>query len=388
MNADTSHFFPANGVPPIISGVGILFLLAFAGEWLVFTGVRVIEFFTAAFVVSLLLTLFFTVGIVYGGYWLERSELPHERYPRIGGWFVGGMAVYLAINAPIMAVWPPDSGQFLSGWIRFTLSVGGLGGLLVGVVEARSIERERAAERATTRAEAAETHHRNLDYLNSLLRHEVLNTATVITGYASLLLEDHDLDEDARDRLETISRQSRDMTDVIEDVQVLLRMTQGDADVEPQNLSAALTEELDDLRHTYESVEIEATVPDGVRVRADDLLARVFSNLLANAVEHHDGRTPRVEVTVEESGETVTVRVADDGPGIPEAERAALFERDDTGGTHGLGLYLVRTLVERYGGSVELAETGPEGSTFAVELPAAKSESPPSGGEAVASGPV
>ena len=51
-------------------------------------------------------------------------------------------------------------------------------------------------------------------------------------------------------------------------------------------------------------------------------------------------------------------------------EQETLFERN-MGADHGLGLYLVRTLIERYGGTVELTETGPEGSTFTVELPRA-----------------
>ncbi|WP_233255292.1 sensor histidine kinase [Haloplanus rallus] len=103
-------------------------------------------------------------------------------------------------------------------------------------------------------------------------------------------------------------------------------------------------------------------------VTADALLGRVFANLLDNAVEHHDGQRPRITVGADPDGDTVRVRVQDDGPGIPERQRERLFEQGGTR-THGLGLYLVRTLVERYGGSVELAETGPEGTTFVVELP-------------------
>lgn len=107
-------------------------------------------------------------------------------------------------------------------------------------------------------------------------------------------------------------------------------------------------------------------------MRADGLLERVFSNLLLNAVKHNDRSAPRIRVSVETDDETATVHVADNGPGVPEGQRDTLFERDtDRGSSHGLGLYLVRTLVERYGGSVELTETGPEGSVFTVTLPSA-----------------
>jgi signal transduction histidine kinase len=116
-----------------------------------------------------------------------------------------------------------------------------------------------------------------------------------------------------------------------------------------------------------------ADLPDEAPVVADDLLPRIYSNLLRNAVEHNDDAPARVSVTAERTGDAVVVRIADDGPGIPAAERSTLFERsDNTGAAHGLGLYLVRTLAERYGGTVELTETGPDGSAFVVELPAAE----------------
>jgi len=63
---------------------------------------------------------------------------------------------------------------------------------------------------------------------------------------------------------------------------------------------------------------VETSIPDHVYVRADDdLLARIFANLLSNAIEHNDAATPRVEVTVEPGPETVRFEIADNGPGIP-----------------------------------------------------------------------
>lgn len=376
------RFLGAGAVPHAVSGTGVALFLASVAEWMYFGELRIHELVSASLLVSLLISSVFTVGLLYGGYWLSRSDLRPDQYPRIVKWFVGGMVFYLAINLPMMAVWSMESRHLQFGWARFAVTVGGVGGLVVGIAEARVVERERAAERAAVRAEEAEQHHRHLDYLNSLLRHEVLNTANVITGYASLLLEDGDLDDDARHRLETIRRQGQDMTSVIRDVQVLLAATRGETEREVKNLSEVVAAELDDLRRTAESVEVEASVPDGVHVRADDLLPRVFANLFANAVQHNDAATPRVEVTAEESDGTVEVRVTDDGPGIPADERATLFERsDNTGGTHGLGLYLVDTLVGRYGGTVELVETGPDGSTFAVELPTVDPGSAATAGE-------
>jgi glyoxylase-like metal-dependent hydrolase (beta-lactamase superfamily II) len=147
-------------------------------------------------------------------------------------------------------------------------------------------------------------------------------------------------------------------------------------DPEPVDVAAVLPEELGDIRATYPEVEVELTVDGEAYVPADDLPSRVFSNLLSNAVEHNPSESPTVAVTVSTTPDVVRVAVADDGPGVPEAERETLFER--TQEDHGLGLYLVRVLADRYDGTVELAETGPDGSVFAVELPRAEA---PSDGE-------
>jgi signal transduction histidine kinase len=107
-------------------------------------------------------------------------------------------------------------------------------------------------------------------------------------------------------------------------------------------------------------------------------LDRVVANLLDNAVRH---ARDRVELAASASGDWVTVTVTDDGPGVPAADRDRVFDRftrlddaraRDAGGA-GLGLSIVRELVGRHGGTVELSDAGP-GLRVAVRLPAASVE--------------
>ncbi|SFG11391.1 Signal transduction histidine kinase [Halopelagius inordinatus] len=367
-----SSVFPPDEIPTLISRAGILLFAAFVVEWVVFYGLRVEPLLTGNFLLNLLLTAVFSGGIVYGGSRIARTGLSPKRYPRIATWFVGGIAVFLGVNAPMMVVWYPGTLQSVVGWARTSAAMGGVGGLVFGIVEARAIQRELTAERAAIRADEAEAQRRWFDYLNSLLRHEVLNTANVITGYASVHLDDDDIDEELRRNLERIHRQGQEMTEVIRDIQVLMRASQGDADREAVNLTETLTTVLENPRSDRENVEITASMPDDVYVMAGELLPRVFVNLFANAVQHNESETPRVDVTVDVGDTTATVSIADNGPGVPDDVRDTLFERTDGScGSHGLGLYLVRTLVERYDGIVRLSDTGPDGSVFTVELPLA-----------------
>jgi signal transduction histidine kinase len=111
-------------------------------------------------------------------------------------------------------------------------------------------------------------------------------------------------------------------------------------------------------------------------VRAgEDAVVRMLDNLLSNA-DRHASSAVRVSVCAEDGVGTVTV--ADDGPGIPAAERARVFERfarldgsraQDSGGS-GLGLAIVRQLALSFGGSVELLDAEP-GLRAVVRLPLA-----------------
>jgi signal transduction histidine kinase len=102
----------------------------------------------------------------------------------------------------------------------------------------------------------------------------------------------------------------------------------------------------------------------------------VFKNLLENAVQHNDEGTPEVTVSCIEHPEIVRVKIADNGPGVPDDKKRTVFGKGEKGfdssGT-GIGLYLVATLVEQFGGDVSIEDNDPKGSVFVVELPKADS---------------
>jgi len=128
---------------------------------------------------------------------------------------------------------------------------------------------------------------------------------------------------------------------------------------------------------------LRPTAPDGFEIRiagsgsfivlADPQeVFRILFNLVHNAIaiarRQADRRMTHVTLLVERAGTTVTVRIADDGPGLPQAVRASLFrtQHSSTGGS-GLGLSIARELAERNGGVLQLAESA-RGTTFVLEL--------------------
>jgi signal transduction histidine kinase len=155
-----------------------------------------------------------------------------------------------------------------------------------------------------------------------------------------------------------------------------------EAKLMPVSVEAAVLSVIDRLSGQAEEKKIDLQVnyvPRGVTAMgSEDGLGRIFLNLIGNAIKY----TPaggHVNVTLEQSGDEAVITVADTGMGIPEVDVAHLFEEFYRGsnvkeagipGT-GLGLTIVKDLVERYGGRLSVQSRLNEGTTFTVVLPLA-----------------
>ncbi|MXR50641.1 response regulator [Halovenus sp. WSH3] len=229
-----------------------------------------------------------------------------------------------------------------------------------------AVERERQEQELRRRTE-------QLGFFSSILRHDVNNGIEVIKRNAHLL--EPELDGEQRERAETIIDWSENITDLTEKIQVMIEgITHGEQqDLEAVDLSTVVEGQVETVEQMGEDVRIETSIPFGLSVRANEMLPEVFHNLLTNAVEHNDTDQPRITVDAEQSGETVTVSIADNGPGIPDDERGELFswQGGGTGDSGGFGLYFVQTMIESYGGSITAAANEPRGTEFTIRLPAA-----------------
>jgi signal transduction histidine kinase len=196
---------------------------------------------------------------------------------------------------------------------------------------------------------------------------------SVVLGFAERLRDRVDPEHrDDVDRIRGTGRHTVELTETARDLVEMIRRT-AEPEIEPTDLDAALRDEFENTERSYPRATFRlGEVPD-VDVRANDLLSAVFRNLLHNAVQHNDGDEPRVEVSVTEraGGEWVRVSVADDGPGIPAHRRDEVFGKESKGlespGT-GMGLYVVDSLVDQYGGSVRVEDREGGGSVFHVDL--------------------
>jgi signal transduction histidine kinase len=232
-----------------------------------------------------------------------------------------------------------------------------------------------AIERASQERELRQRN-RELAVLNQIVRHDIRNDVSVITGWGTTL-EDY-VEPGGEEYLSRVIDAADHITQLTETVGDFLKILDGeqDAELRPSDPVRVLRAEIEKARATHSEAEftIEGEVPDGVTVEANQLLSSVFRNLLNNAVTHNTEDTPQVAISLEVAGDTVQVAVADNGLGIPDDRKETVFGRGQMGlesPGSGIGLHLVDTLVDIYGGEVWVEDNEPTGSVFRIELPRA-----------------
>ncbi len=232
--------------------------------------------------------------------------------------------------------------------------------------------------------EALRAADRRKDEFLATLAHELRNPlAPMHAALQVMRLADHDRTAVAQAR-EMMERQVRHMVRLVDDLLDVSRITRGKIDLRKQrvDLAAVVRTAVETSRPLIEAANHELTVtapPHPIFVDGDPVrLAQVFLNLLNNAAKYTE-RGGRIVLTVERQGSDAVVSVKDTGVGIPPAMLSRIFELfmqvdrtlDKAQGGLGIGLTLVRRLVEMHGGSVEARSAGyGRGSEFIVRLPA------------------
>ncbi|WP_254525229.1 sensor histidine kinase [Natrinema caseinilyticum] len=209
-----------------------------------------------------------------------------------------------------------------------------------------------------------------LQVLNRVLRHNLRNDLTVVIGYAELLREQLD-DQDLAAAASTLQQTATDLAHTSEKTRAIQYALERDGDLEPVDVAAIVDEAITEA--DVGAATVSVSTEDTCRAWADPGLRLIVDNLLENAVTHARP-DPTVEVSITCEDDRVLLAFADDGPGIPPAEIDVVTgESDITQLTHssGLGLWLVRWMVDSYGGRVSFVQSDMGGSRVEVSLEAA-----------------
>jgi len=217
-----------------------------------------------------------------------------------------------------------------------------------------------------------------LTVLNRVLRHNLRNRMTSIIGRAELLTDaDRDEDELAEgilttaDDLVTLGERAREVEQIMS-----VTPRAGEA----TRLATVVDSVVETVGAAFPAVAIRTDVDPTLTVPVDErILEPVLRNLVENAAEHNDAETPTVDVAADvdpDRPDAVAVTVADNGPGIPERERAVIRDGEESPLEHGsgLGLWAVYWGVTRTGGDLSFVAEEPGGARVVVRLPRGASE--------------
>ncbi|MET0314317.1 MAG: HAMP domain-containing sensor histidine kinase [Hansschlegelia sp.] len=216
--------------------------------------------------------------------------------------------------------------------------------------------------------------------------HELRTPLTVILGEADVTLRGHASAEDLKAALATIRSRARRLHRRVEDLLRVARSESGQLELEfaPVSLAAIVMEARDGVAAAAKARQVELVAASSVDpiVEGDaDWLRQVVEGLVANAIRHSGaGSAIRLEIEEPAAG-SATIVVADEGEGVPEADLPHVFERFYRGGGEkertgfGIGLALARWVVERHGGTIEIANRPPapgrrSGAIVTISLPA------------------
>jgi PAS domain S-box-containing protein len=263
-------------------------------------------------------------------------------------------------------------------------------GFVRDVTSRVNAERERTAllEAELAARREAEAANRAKDEFLATLSHELRTPLNAIVGWTRMLL-DGTLDEDSHQRaLQIIDRNAHLQAQLVTDILDVSRIITGKMalDIRPVDLSTIVSAALDTVRPSADAkrIRIASTIDPSARFTSGDpqRLQQVIWNLLSNAIKF----TPEdgfVAVDLDARGEKLSLTVADSGAGIPPHFIPHVFDRfrqADSSSTRehgglGLGLAIVRHIVEAHGGSVRAESEGPgKGARFIVELPRTSTE--------------
>jgi PAS domain S-box-containing protein len=265
-----------------------------------------------------------------------------------------------------------------------------------------------------------------LEVYNRVLRHNLRNRVNVVTGNAGLISDgladdvlaataeireaagDADGDDapdgieaataDLESAAETIRRHAETVVDAGERLEALnekasladhiTRFAEHEEHETP--LSERLRAEVETAREANPHASIDLSLPDAEPIACKQSMQTALGELIDNAVEHNPSAAPCVDVSLDVHARRAVVTVADDGPGIPEYERAVLRRGEETPLAHGsgLGLWLVYWVVTMNGGRLEIRDNDPQGTVVEIVLPLPRDEADATRTERRTSGPV
>lgn len=307
----------------------------------------------------------FAAALAFVALRVAREGYERERMSRIVTTSLAGGVVVGCLSAVYLGARLASDEPVTEGWLVVSIgwSLGTSGGAIVGYYVER-IRSERAAQAELTG---------RLTVLQRVLRHNIRNEVTVISGIAANVIAATD-DPALTANLRTLREHSERVSDLSKKVQTLANLW-NEPETVTTDLAVQTRAEVDDFRDAHPAADVSVSASDRVLAAVHPGVEAAIREALDNAAIHNDVEDLSIEVRVERDGNWTVVDVVDDGSEIPEEDLAALSASRELPLQHvtGLGLWVIYWVVELSDGRLDIENRVPSGVRVRMRFPSAES---------------
>ncbi|PSB11905.1 hypothetical protein C7B62_04080 [Pleurocapsa sp. CCALA 161] len=242
------------------------------------------------------------------------------------------------------------------------------------VQEILSIYRDITARK--TAEETLKQRNHELNRFTYIVSHDLKAPLRGIANLAQWLAEDlgEQVSPESKQHLDLLDRRVQRMDTMINSLLQFSRVGRQTLATETIDLAELIAEVIDSLTPPADFKITYASLPPTITTKRL-FLTQVLSNLISNAIKHHDRDTGQIEITAQDCQTHYQFAIADDGPGVMESAKERIFEIFQTGDSDsstlntGIGLAIVKKIVEQEGGKLWLVENTPRGCKFLFTRP-------------------
>lgn len=218
---------------------------------------------------------------------------------------------------------------------------------------------------------------RDMKHFSQILAHDLKNPLSGVLGLSELLLEDEKIteDEESRHLLELIYRSGKFMMVIISDAIELIRTQTQEVVFEPIDADRLITEITESYKTNTKQRKVEFELDQLPQLISNRALFRsIFRNMIGNSIKYNENDPARIAIRYRKSQGDHEFEISDNGIGIPPERQSEIFQpfkRADENSKYegsGIGLSIVISALEKMGGSAEIKESGPSGTTFTIRI--------------------
>ncbi len=220
------------------------------------------------------------------------------------------------------------------------------------------VELENEIELRKKTQKELEEHREHLKLINKILRHDILNNLSVVISTLRLYKADHD--ESILENIKKSTEKSVELINRMRGIETAISSRKG---LKPIDLNKVINKII------AAKPDVEFNIKGRAQVLADESISSLFDNIINNAVIH--GKADKINITINRKQNKCEIRIADNGCSIPDNIKEKVFMEGfsfgKTGGS-GLGLYIVKKIIDKYEGEILIEDNKPDGAIITISL--------------------